>query len=286
MFFSSLPFRLAEQAGIKDFKYLSKGQLFNQLQRHCNYDRLLRTDIRRRIRNGGEVDSMGKLLGGKRKGSSSIADSVDPSSSSSLCVPNAKRPRVRLNTIDPIMMVPIEKKKKPFKFLRPNGTIVQFNVESLVDYIISSGEFSDPETRLPFSAENLKEIDELAKENGLSKPSVLEAKSNTHAYSEAKFRRDALLALERCAGEVITDILEIIENNDPDDAQIQLVVREFPAFLDYFRQMRDAEPEYASKCLAHWRLYILGPPNRPNEDDYGLIKVVAHFLRSCDEGLI
>jgi hypothetical protein len=31
--------------------------------------------------------------------------------------------------------------------------------------------------------------------------------------------------LERCAGEVVTDILEIVESYDPDDAQMQLVMR-------------------------------------------------------------
>jgi hypothetical protein len=32
-------------------------------------------------------------------------------------------------------------------------------------------------------------------------------------------------ALERCAGEVVTDILEIVETYEPDDAQMQLVMR-------------------------------------------------------------
>ena len=81
---------------------------------------------------------------------------------------------------------------------------------------------------------------------GLQKPSVLQAKNNIASYSEAKFRRDALLgnintvelmnmsklincvwfiAIERCAGEVITEILEVVENYDPDEAQMQLVMR-------------------------------------------------------------
>ncbi len=70
--------------------------------------------------------------------------------------PPAKK--VKLNTIDPIMMVPIGK-KKCFKFVRPNGTIIRFNIESLVDYLLSSGDFNDPETRIPFSDADLTEID-------------------------------------------------------------------------------------------------------------------------------
>jgi hypothetical protein len=58
---------------------------------------------------------------------------------------------------------------------------------------------------------------------------------------------------------------------------------EFPTFLDYYRQLREADPAYASKCNAHWRLFVQGPPNRPNVDDCGLIHVVCHFFKNCDE---
>jgi hypothetical protein len=27
-----------------------------------------------------------------------------------------------------------------------------------------------------------------------------------------------------------------------------------------------------------------GPPNRPNKDECGLINVVVHFFKSCDQG--
>jgi hypothetical protein len=37
---------------------------------------------------------------------------------------------------------------------------VVFNVESLVDFILASGDFSDPETRIPFSDDDLRDIDE------------------------------------------------------------------------------------------------------------------------------
>jgi hypothetical protein len=179
------------------------------------------------------------------------------------------------------MLVPIGK-KKTFKFSRPNGTIVQFNVDTLIDYLLTSGDFHDPETRLPFSDANLCEIDSIALSLGLSKPSVFEAKNNITKYSDAKFRRDALLALERCAGEVIAEMLDIAENYDPDEAQLELMLHEFPVFQDLFLQMKQADNAYATKCLAHWRLFIKGPPNRPNEDDYGLIQVVANFLRGLE----
>jgi hypothetical protein len=103
-----------------------------------------------------------------------------------------------------------------------------------------------------------------AKKAGFNKPSVLEKKKNPSAFADMKFRRDALLGryysaplvwvavlfvgcccvdsivslshsssicnvsivgLERCAGEVVTDMLNIIETCDPDEAQMRLIMR-------------------------------------------------------------
>lgn len=50
--------------------------------------------------------------------------------------------------------------------------------------------------------------------------------------------------------------------------------------MDYFRQIRDADAEYASKCISHWKTFIVGPPNHPNEDEYGLLKVIESYRSS------
>lgn len=55
-------------------------------------------------------------------------------------------------------------------------------------------------------------------------------------------------------------------------------IAEFPTFLDYFRQIREVDQAYASKCIAHWRLFMQGPPNKPNNDEIGLINVSIDFL--------
>jgi hypothetical protein len=64
-----------------------------------------------------------------------------------------------------------------------------------------------------------------AKKLKLEKPSLYDLKKNPSAFADFKFRRDALLGLERCAGEVVTDILTIIETCEPDEAQMRLVLR-------------------------------------------------------------
>lgn len=61
------------------------------------------------------------------------------------------------NELDPIMLVKVG--KYHHRFVRPNGRVVRYNLDSLVDYFISTGDFLEPETRLPFSDEELRIID-------------------------------------------------------------------------------------------------------------------------------
>ena len=108
-----------------------------------------------------------------------------------------------------------------------------FNVDSLADFMLATGEFFDPITRLPFSDDNLREIDLCVTRAGLQKGSVLAAKNNPQNYAESRFRRDALEGLERCAGEVVAEMLTLVETNDPHLAQMQLLMASLPAFADY-----------------------------------------------------
>jgi hypothetical protein len=74
--------------------------------------------------------------------------------------------------------------------------VVVYDVESLVDYMLATGSFMEPETRLPLSDADLKHLDALARAAGLRKPSVWEARHSARqaqAYSELRFRRDALM---------------------------------------------------------------------------------------------
>jgi hypothetical protein len=109
------------------------------------------------------------------------------------------------------MFSPIQSKRS-FKLLRNNGSVVAFNTDTLVDYIVATGDFTDPETRVPFTDSELEEIDKRvrllfdnnfiapllilrllqAEKLKLNKPSVLNLKKNPQAFSDFKFRRDAL----------------------------------------------------------------------------------------------
>lgn len=251
---------LAKQASIQNYEKLPKSVLYKKLQESFNMERLQRVEARRKKLN--------EILSKKR--------SVDYDINKI----HRKLKKQENNKLDPIMMNSIDK-KMIWKFLRSNGKIICFNIESLIDYMMATGDFTDPETRIPFSDENLKEIDNLAIKYGLKKPSLYAAKINPNTFSDFIFRRDALQGLERCAGEVVTEILNIIETSDPDEAEMRLVMRELPLFSDYYRQLCEADLPFSQQCMKHWRLFLQGPPNRPNHDNYGLIAIVLQFFSMC-----
>lgn len=154
--------RLARQISLPNYESLPKPILYQRLKEQFNFERLLRADQRSSSKGTSSTESEDSTIGKKR--SSEEVSSSSSSTSSSQGNPKKETKKIKLNTLDPIMLVTIGK-KKTFKFTRPNGTQVQFLVDSLVDYLIASGEFSDPETRIPFSDADLAEIDKLVSKN-------------------------------------------------------------------------------------------------------------------------
>ena len=247
---------------------------------------------RRHNNDSDDIDGSSSLPNGKGSRKASSGTKSSSSYSSSAASPRSAKATVskpvkkkvkknKLNSLDPIMFVPL-KKKNIFKFHRSTGSTVAFNVESLADYLLKSGDFCDPETRIPFTDEELEEIDSLITKSGneAKRGSVLAAKRNPQHYIDAKFHRDALEGLERCAGDVIAKILNMVE--DPEQGmeiiQMRLFTSELPEFADYWRQLHDADSAYALQCMEHWKSFINGPPNKPNDDDFGLIEFIKMFL--------
>lgn len=48
-------------------------------------------------------------------------------------------------------------------FTRPNGSCVLYDVGSLVDYVLATGSFLEPETRLPLTDADLRHLDALVR---------------------------------------------------------------------------------------------------------------------------
>uniref|UniRef100_K3WA07 Uncharacterized protein n=1 Tax=Globisporangium ultimum (strain ATCC 200006 / CBS 805.95 / DAOM BR144) TaxID=431595 RepID=K3WA07_GLOUD len=194
----------------------------------------------------------------------------------------AKKAKIGINTLDPIMMT--ELGPHTFEFERTNGSIVVYNVDTLVQYILATGDFTEPQTRIPFSEENLRRIDYEAKVAKLNLKSVWEAKNNKHKFEEQKVKRDGILGLERCAGEYVTKMLDVVESDDSEEGEMMLIMSLFPSFSDIFEQIRASDKEYAKHCMNHFKAYLQGPKNRPTEDNSGLLPVILGFLDEVSKG--
>ena len=163
---NSNSYSLAREAGIPNYESLPKGVLYQKIQEQFNLDRLQRVESRRkRLQDDTKSNK-------RSRSQTEECHQGGSSSSSSQSSGDTKKVRVirRLNKLDPIMFAPI-KKRHTWKFVRPNGSAVVFNIETLVDFLLATGDFSDPETRLPFSDDDLAQIDATAKKAGLHKAS-------------------------------------------------------------------------------------------------------------------
>ncbi|OQR95692.1 hypothetical protein THRCLA_07644 [Thraustotheca clavata] len=263
---------LARVMGMKYFRHLSKLELHQALQRQMHHAKKAQEASRKK--KGKKKRKAKKYWWRKTK-------------------KNTKRDQ-GLNTVDPIMLT--ELGPHTFRFVRPNGTVVVYNLDSLIAYILATGDFSEPETRIPFPDDMLRQLDTevcprrgtlsvilRAKAAGLELQSVVTAKANKAQFEQQKIKRDGLLGLERCAGEVVTEMLQVIEDEDSEEGEMRLVMEIFPNFADLYSQLKMNDPEYAAQCHKHYLEYLQGPPNRPTVDESGLYQVVVEFMKQTAE---
>ncbi len=132
---------LARQVMLPGYESMSKSRLYNELSQRFNIQRLMRAEQRALKKEDCKYDNKRPL-----------------SEDAATILPAEKKTKSSDDKLDPIMLCKITKRKK-FEFKRPNGTTAYYNVDSLIDYLITSGEFNDPQTRLSFSDDDLEAID-------------------------------------------------------------------------------------------------------------------------------
>ncbi|KAK1936700.1 hypothetical protein P3T76_010135 [Phytophthora citrophthora] len=276
---------VAHERGLKYYMHLSKPELFSLLQRKEGGGSSKRTadakeDVKEdSVRHVESIPTTTKRcsdrLSSQKKRKTPEDDTADAPS-------DKKKAKVVMNTLDPIMMT--ELGPHTFEFTRTNGSVVVYNVESLVQYILATGDFSEPETRIPFSDEDLRRIDAEASKAKLNEKSIVDAKKNRHHFEEQKVKRDGILGLERCASEYVNKMLEIVEDDDPEEGEMLLIMSVFPSFSDVFEQIRRSDSEYAQHSMGHFIQYVKGPKNRPTVDESGLMPVILGFLEDVANG--
>ena len=226
---------------------------------------------------------------------------------------------------DPIMLVDLKPSDTTYTFVRSNGTALRYNVATLIDYMLATGCFFEPGTRIPFSDKELKAIDDCASRGCLQKRSVFTAKyGSSKQYEDLKFARDAIEGLERCAGEVVRELLELIEGSQDDadeeerpasanplpaamrylgqlargsssssssesssesdqseELQVRILTDVFPRIKHYLLQIAEQDEAYAKQCVAHWKAFLVGPPNNRTRDRLDVLGCCLTLLDSA-----
>ena len=110
----------------------------------------------------------------------------------------------------PISLKPINYPCWVFKVNK--NKFVYYNLKPLVEYLLSSGNFRDPMTRVPFSKENLLSIDKTVKSLKMKYKSVLKFKNNPDFYRRKKIREETINTYSDQIREIISLIRDKIED--------------------------------------------------------------------------
>ena len=269
---------MAGLVGLREAENLSSSELMHRLGEH-GFPRLLRMlkrqERHKRCKKEQRTDKRKKRKKHKKRERSDTM-SVTPKKMRRVLEPQA--------AVDPILLCPLPKDPKMrFSYVRPNGLVVEYACESLADYLLCSGQFREPETRLPFTDVDLRRLDKQIKDLGMKKESVLRAKY-CHNWTERKFRMSAMQGLDRIIGQIVAHILSRLESFCEDsepgsEAQLELLSK-LQEMSDYYAQLRGVDRSYAETCLDMHIAYLRGPKNRPTRDPYGLLKMCTDFIGS------
>jgi len=173
---------------------------------------------------------------------------------------------------------------------RTNNFSMRYNVESLARYLLETGHFEEPTTRIELNLDDLYEIQKKVDEAGIDLSdcspftNLVTAYKNPKVYQDKKERQDLIEGLERCVGEVVTSFLEIVEDKYSENGQVKLCMH-FAHFTHFFKQLAEADEHYALQCLERYGYLIRGPPNRPVVDKSGLLQYCLQFFDERREEL-
>lgn len=200
---------------------------------------------------------------------------------------------VRSVWIDGLCPISMEIVKYPCYAFRPKGfmidksksrsgtSFIYYNLEPLINYLLSSGDFRDPKTREPYNANILKSIDK-CKNSVKIKKSVYRASVNKTIYRRKNEKNEDLVVLERCIDEVVSSIRITLENEQYSDSRITLNSFHFPTFHRYFRNILYKSKEYAKQVLQHTIHIITGPDEHPTLDPNNMKDFILQFMYTLE----
>jgi hypothetical protein len=137
-------------------------------------------------------------------------------------------------------------------------------------------------SRLPLTLEDLEQIDVKVSASGLSLPSLVEVYQNKESFTLKKIHHQEIQSLEACLGELVMDMLRVIEQSlNREDAQYRMSVicSEFDAPFQIYK-LQSLEMAYQS--LFSWIAFIRGPEKRPTKDCSRTLRQAISFLQGTE----
>ena len=181
--------------------------------------------------------------------------------------------------IDPITKDPINDHVSTF--MAPNGKQIRYNPISISTWFISKGDTIDPVMKIDWSTNDLIDLESSLKLLGVVFDGGLieKIKSRRKEMEREKIKFDSLYSLETCLGELISEIMQIIE----EQRGASTMVQEFNLYLCLsqfelpFSEMKELDIEFSYYMWSSWLTFLKGPQPKPTNMNTCL-KMALAFL--------
>jgi hypothetical protein len=175
-----------------------------------------------------------------------------------------------------------------FTFKPPDGgPLIYYDLESLANYLASTGEFKDPKTRIKYDISIVRKIDKMMKEhNKKLEPvdtkqfkSLEEASYDRVFYRDKKQKEDEILILDRELDQVTWTLLKSIEN-------LSVIVglhEKLRHYEYYFEKLCGISESYAMTCFNRTLCSILNLYKRKLYKNIDVVKYIYKYILSMYE---
>jgi hypothetical protein len=143
-----------------------------------------------------------------------------------------------------------------FPFVPRKGVIIYYNLNALVTYLVKTGDFRDPTTREPYTEKQLKQIDEISKNNhsrnkdSAAVLSVYKASKNIKFYKRIKEKETEQLILERELDGIVDKILtDLIDDKNQLNRVFLLSSLYLPTYKLHYRRLYIRNIEHAQYAI-------------------------------------
>ena len=237
--FSHAPYRHSlvpsEQKTAFSHKYITKASLTAALRRHFSANQLRGAARRCAALQPAEAE---RLL-------SCVLGAATAQSTSVVTQPRGaqrrrgkKRPRspdaFPPGARDPITLEPLADSAHVFTYKRSAQSTGAFDLPTLVQYLVATGDFRDPETRVAFPDDVLKRLDESAVAAGLPSPSAARA-AKAETYKDQDTTLMAITGVERLAHDFLAESMELLEQEPFNAGFVQVRPPSVPFFVAFAR---------------------------------------------------